>query len=33
LNNIKKIKIAAITAIATMIATGVAGVIIVALAK
>jgi phage-related tail protein len=33
LNNIKKIKIAAITAIATMIATGVAGAIIVALAK
>lgn len=33
LNNIKKIKIAAITAIATMIATGIAGVIIVALAK
>ena len=33
LNNIKKIKIAAITAITTMIATGVAGVIIVALAK
>ena len=33
LDNIKKIKIAAITAIATMIATGIAGVIIVALAK
>lgn len=33
LDNIKKIKIAAITAVATMIATGVAGAIIVALAK
>ena len=33
LNNIKKIKIAAITAIATMIATGVASIIIVQLAK
>lgn len=33
LNNLKKIKVAAITAVATMIATGVAGAIIVALAK
>ena len=33
LDNIKKIKIAAITAVATMIATGVAGAIITALAK
>ena len=33
LDNIKKIKIAAITAVATMIATGAAGAIIVALAK
>ena len=33
LDNIKKIKIAAITAVTTMIATGVAGAIIVALAK
>lgn len=33
LANIKKIKIAAITAIATMIATGVGGAIIVALSK
>lgn len=33
LNNLKKIKIAAITAVTTMIATGVAGAIIVALAK
>ena len=33
LSNIKKIKIAAITAVATMLATGVAGVIIAALAK
>lgn len=33
LGNIKKIKIAAITAVATMIATGAAGAIIVALAK
>lgn len=33
LDNIKKIKIAAITAVTTMIATGAAGAIIVALAK
>lgn len=33
LDNIKKIKIAAITAVATMIATGAAGAIIAALAK
>ena len=33
LDNIKKIKIAAITAVATMLATGIAGAIIVALAK
>ena len=33
LNNIKKIKIAAITAIATMLATGAVGVLIAALAK
>lgn len=33
LNNLKKIKVATITAVATMIATGIAGVIIVALAK
>ncbi len=33
LNNLKKIKVAAITAVATMIATGIAGAIIVALAK
>lgn len=33
LSNLKKIKIAAITAVATMLATGVAGAIIVALAK
>lgn len=33
LANLKKIKIAAITAVATMIATGIAGIVIVALAK
>ena len=33
LNNLKKIKVAAITAVATMMATGIAGAIIVALAK
>ena len=33
LNNLKKIKIAAITAVATMLATGIAGVIIAALVK
>lgn len=31
--NLKKIKIAAITAVATMIATGIAGAVIIALAK
>lgn len=33
LNNLKKIKVAAITAVATMIATGIAGAVIIALAK
>ena len=33
LDNLKKIKIAAITAVATMLSTGIAGVIILALAK
>ena len=33
LNNIKKIKIAAITAIATLVATGIAGAVIATLAK
>ena len=33
LDNIKKIKIAAITAVATMLSTGIAGAIILALAK
>ena len=33
LNNLKKIKIAAITAVATMLSTGIAGAIMLALAK
>lgn len=33
LNNLKKIKVAAITAVATMMATGIAGAVIIALAK
>ena len=33
LNNLKKIKIAAITAVVTMLSTGIAGAVIVALAK